>query len=321
MKGAIGEALKEAASRASRSLDDAGGSLSRMYEETAARTRGVVDRTQQADDELRQNFEGITDHDAPHRQSPEPESRGEGESDSDIGSILDPEGEPHQAPEVGGHRGGDELEDDGEEMEQDGPEQPGEGSSRPRSALVQRRRSLRTRNSASPYATKETPFRSKRLQQMHEGLSDGGGAGPSRPNSRPLPTKTPEGDELWNGTRSRLGFTEETKNTVFDSAEKREAADGSTEYRCTGSCGGFYPRSDLQIDHKKPILDHVNLETSMRTFHPPEGSFEGMTLNEAREAANDLSNLRVMCGPCNSGRNRRISSKGIDTSNPTKWLD
>lgn len=169
----------------------------------------------------------------------------------------------------------------------------------------------------SPFS--HTP-RSERLQQQ-------GGYTRGQDREPPVPVQDDQGRALWNGTRRNLNFREEDITATLRRTSSQTNASGAQTYACA-SCGTFLPQQrdagprqpHVQVDHINPILRYVYENTDTQRWSVGNRTAEGMLLADAQAAARDQRNLRVLCNSCNAGRNSTVSSRDMDTSNPTRWI-
>lgn len=75
----------------------------------------------------------------------------------------------------------------------------------------------------------------------------------------------------------------------------------------------------MQIDHIVPILKYVWEKADPKEDIHNDRAFEAISVRDAKTAANEEENLRVLCGDCN--RDRINSSRDTDTSPAWRWLD
>ncbi|MBH5336445.1 hypothetical protein IHE55_17335 [Streptomyces pactum] len=196
-------------------------------------------------------------------------------------------------------------------------------------AVVQRAplRGQDVRRNARRQAANDSPYsgrpRSNRLQEQ-QGYDPAGARPPQ------LPSRGPNGERLWDGTRTSIGFTDETVQGVLAATPSRQA-NGRTEYACA-KCGTHIPRKRdrvpatdgdryVTIDHVMGIIAYVRTNAEPVTWEVHDRQVSAITQEEARRCANDAENLRVLCAqPCNGGtRAARSESRMVDTDRAVWW--
>lgn len=134
-----------------------------------------------------------------------------------------------------------------------------------------------------------------------------------------LPSRGPNGEAIWSGTRHDLGFDDAVKEAVY-AATATQNVGGVTHYKC-GICGGFFPRENTQVDHITGIIAYVHDNVDAVYWSHQGRQVWAILRQDAQAAANDVNNLRILCQPCNGGQRAAHSeSRGFDTSKAVDWV-
>jgi hypothetical protein len=170
-------------------------------------------------------------------------------------------------------------------------------------------------------AFKESSYsgQSKKLTSRQQVILKNKGEGDAEIQPR-LPVVGPNNEPIWDGTRARIGFYPGTRDDVLNAATKRTGKDGEITYMCE-SCNEFFSASEVEIDHHEGIISYVNGNARTTSWIDAESGRRARAtlLKDAKESANDISNLRVLCAHCNASRGSRSSSKDMDTSVSVWW--
>ncbi|MFI9585447.1 hypothetical protein ACIHCQ_27125 [Streptomyces sp. NPDC052236] len=192
-----------------------------------------------------------------------------------------------------------------------------------RGAVVQRmpadRAPRRQAANNSPYSGRPQSAR----QQAQQGFD------PAAPRPPELPSRGPNDEYIWSGTRDDIGFTPATVDTVLGTTES-QVANGRTEYQCA-KCGMFIPRESdstptdgnryVTIDHIVEIIPYVQSKAAELSWVVGGRPVRAISRSEAKRWANDTDNLRVLCAqPCNGGmRAAQSASRNYDTDKAVWW--
>lgn len=192
-----------------------------------------------------------------------------------------------------------------------------------RGAAVQRmpadRAPRRQAANDSPYSGRPQSAR----QQEQQGFD------PAAARPLELPSRGPNDEYIWSGTRDDIGFTAATVDTVLGTTES-QVANGRTEYKCA-KCGAFIPRESdstpadgnrhVTIDHIVEIIPYVQSQAAELSWVVGGRPVRAISRSEAKRWANDPANLRVLCAqPCNGGtRAARSASRHYDADKAVWW--
>ncbi|MEU5698749.1 DUF4157 domain-containing protein [Streptomyces aurantiacus] len=150
-----------------------------------------------------------------------------------------------------------------------------------------------------------------------------------------VPRSGPDGERLWDGTRSQLTWTEGAVAAVLASTHSKISSRTRTlRYECD-KCGEMVlskgdskkAKEDnwYEIDHVEGILAYVHRSVDPMEWTVPvgDGIYRDVTAiswDDARNAASDPSNLRCLCRQCNGGkRASKSESKYMDRYGP-QWV-
>ncbi len=191
-----------------------------------------------------------------------------------------------------------------------------------RGAAVQRMPPDRTprRQAAtnSPYSGRPQSAR----QQAQQGFD------PAAARPPELPSRGPNDQLIWSGTRDDIGFEDRTVDTVLG-ATASQAGNGRTEYECA-KCGQFVPQkrdrtpadgeSYVTIDHITEIIPYVQSKAAELSWVVGGRPVRAIARSEAKRWANDPDNLRVLCAqPCNGGKRAAGSASRAYDKNKAVW--
>ncbi|WP_263631878.1 eCIS core domain-containing protein [Streptomyces sp. 8L] len=157
-----------------------------------------------------------------------------------------------------------------------------------------------------------------------------------RAMSAPLPTRGPNNERLWDGTRRQLGWVEGTEAAVLATTHSEYSASRKANRYACQKCGDMvYSKGVAQkakkdnwyeIDHMEGILAYVHRAVDPIDDWPvPVGDnmyrmATGMSLAAAQMAASDTANLRVLCRRCNGGKRASKSESRHMDRQPTAWV-
>ncbi|MGQ4514369.1 eCIS core domain-containing protein [Streptomyces sp. DW26H14] len=157
-----------------------------------------------------------------------------------------------------------------------------------------------------------------------------------RAQSAPLPTRGPNNERLWDGTRRQLGWVEGTEAAVLATTHSEYSASRKANRYACQKCGDMvYSKGVAQkakkdnwyeIDHMEGILAYVHRAVDpIDDWAVPVGDniyrmATGMSLAAAQMAASDTANLRVLCRRCNGGKRASKSESRHMDRQPTAWV-
>ncbi|MGP2440828.1 eCIS core domain-containing protein [Streptomyces sp. JW3] len=207
-------------------------------------------------------------------------------------------------------------------------------------APVQRMFSRRSHRSHTRHSTEQTE--SQLGPRTHP--SSRAGAGSSRRDRddpmgqalrAPLPTRGPNGERLWDGTRHQLGWVPGTEETVLAGTySEYSSTRKANRYACQSCDEMVYSKKVArkakkdnwyEIDHQEGILAYVHRAVDpiedwpVRVAENIYRTATGMSLAAAQAAASDPSNLRVLCRRCNGGKRASRSESRYMDRTPTAW--
>ncbi|MFD7712020.1 DUF4157 domain-containing protein [Streptomyces sp. NPDC059786] len=149
------------------------------------------------------------------------------------------------------------------------------------------------------------------------------------------PRRGPDGEALWDGTRRQLTWTAGTEALVLGrTPHETSSRSGRTRYECEhcqrmvlsrGEADDARENNWYEIDHIEGILAYVHrsvdpIQWDVEVVPNIYRRAEAILLEDAREAASDPDNLRLLCRRCNGGQRAANSeSRHMDRMGPT-WV-
>ncbi|MFS8199198.1 DUF4157 domain-containing protein [Streptomyces sp. CWNU-52B] len=152
----------------------------------------------------------------------------------------------------------------------------------------------------------------------------------------PLPTRGPQGEQLWNGVRNELTWLPGVEDAVLASTYSEYSSSAQANRYACQKCQKMVfskrvakkAKKDnwYEIDHKEGILAYVHRSVDPIDDWPVPVADNvyrlatGIRLTDARAAANHTTNLRVLCKGCNGGSRAANSESRHMDRNPTQWV-